>query len=184
MTQAMERLQRGSILCRLAQRLREAGSWCGQTHLQKAAFLLEEGRDVRLGYGFVLYKYGPFSVDVREELDELQADGFVRLEPQGHQYGARIGVAERGEQLLDHYSNFLGQFGEEIDEVVDFLGPRGVSALERLTTAVYLVKEDPEEDDEALAEELRKVKPHVSGPAAADAIKRARRFLDQTQSVG
>lgn len=59
------------------------------------------------------------------ELDELQADGFVRLEPQGHQYGSRIGVAERGEQLLDHYSDFLDQFGEEIDEVVDSSGHAG-----------------------------------------------------------
>lgn len=184
MKQGTDRFQRAAVLCRLAKRLREAGSWSGETHLQKAAFLLEEGRGCPLGYGFVLYKYGPFSVDVREELDDLQAEGFVRLEPQGYPYGSRIGVAERGEQLLNQYSGFLDQHENEIDEIVDFLGSRGVSALERLTTAVHLVKEDPEEGDEALAEELRRVKPHVSGPAAADAIKRARGFLDQKQSVG
>lgn len=184
MREATDRFQRAAMLCRLAKRLREVGSWSGETHLQKAVFLLEEGRDVPLGLGFVLYKYGPFSVDVREELDELQARGFVRLEPQEYPYGARVAVAERGEQLLAQYSAFLDEFGKETDEVVEYLGSRGVSALERLTTAVYLVKEDPEGDDEALAEELRRVKPHVSGPAAADAIKRARGFLDQRQSVG
>lgn len=178
MTAAMKRLQRAAVLCRLAERLRAGDSWCGETHLQKAAFLLEGGRGVPLDYDFILYKYGPFSFDLRDELDELRARGFIKLEPQPYPYGPRIEVTSRGQRLLERYPKTLDRFGEEVGDVVRFVGARGVSALERLATAVYLVGQDPDKPDKRLARELRDVKPHVTPDAAFDAITRARRFLE------
>lgn len=176
MTQ-MRRLQRAAVVCHLAERLRAADSWCGETHMQKAAFLLEAARDVPLEHEFVLYKYGPFSFDLRDELDELRARGFLKLEPQSYPYGPRIGVTRRGPRLLDQHPKTVASYAEQVDDVVDFVGSRGVSALERLATAVYLVRRDPDASDDTLAEQLCEIKPHVTPTAAADAIARARSFV-------
>lgn len=118
-----------------------------------------------------------------DELDELRARGFIRLEPQVYPYGPRIGITDRGQHLLQHYPKTLDQFADEVADVVVFVGSRGVSALERLATAVYLVEQEPDAPDGALAGELRKVKPHVTPQAAADAIERAREFLGLPEPV-
>lgn len=174
---AMDRLQRAAVLCRLAKALREADSWCGETHLQKATFLLEDGRNVPLDYDFILYKYGPFSFDLRDELDALRAEGFIRLEPQAYPYGPRLGISDRGQRLLERYPKTLHRFADEVADVVAFVGSRGVSALERLATGVYLVEHEPETPDDVLAGRLRAVKPHVTPEAAAEAIDKAHDFL-------
>lgn len=173
----MNRLERGAVLCHLAEALRKAGSWCGETHLQKALFLLEEGRGVPLDHNFVLYKYGPFSFDLREELGELRAEDFLQLEPPPPGYGPRLQVGRRGGQLESQFSDTVQQYADAAQDVVAFVGDRGVSALERLTTAVYLLLGATEECDDALADRLREIKPHVSPELARDAVERGRSFL-------
>lgn len=57
----MDKLAQEAVLIGLARRLDEHGSWSGETHLQKAAYLLHELLDVQFGFDFILYKHGPFS---------------------------------------------------------------------------------------------------------------------------
>lgn len=78
----MDRLKRGAILVQLVRELRENGSWCGETHLQKGTYLLQELTKVPLGLEFILYKHGPFSFDLRDELTGLRADEVIALQPQ------------------------------------------------------------------------------------------------------
>jgi len=42
----MDRLPKAAILTRLARELRASGSWCGETHMQKAVYLLQDLLDV------------------------------------------------------------------------------------------------------------------------------------------
>jgi hypothetical protein len=63
----MNRLQRAALLTELADKLREQGSWCGETHLQKATYFLQTLRLVPTGYDFILSKFGPFAFDLAEE---------------------------------------------------------------------------------------------------------------------
>lgn len=178
----MNRLQRAALLCHLTDALREAGSWCGETHLQKAVFLLDEGRQVPLAYRFVLYKYGPFSFDLREDVGELRAEGFLGLEPPPAGYGPRLEVGRRGRQVMQRFSPTIEQYADAVAEVVEFVGTRGVSGLERLATGVYLVLREGGDADEALAQKLCGIKPHVSETGALDAVSRGRAFLT-TRSV-
>jgi uncharacterized protein YwgA len=60
----MDRLRRAAILTRLIEQLRNGGSWCGETHVQKATFFLQELLNVPLSLDFILYKHGPFSFDL------------------------------------------------------------------------------------------------------------------------
>lgn len=86
----MERLAREAVLLSLVEKLRQAGSWCGETHVQKATYFLQEVAGVPLGFPFILYKHGPFSFDLRDELTAMRADGFLTLEPRDP-YGASLG---------------------------------------------------------------------------------------------
>ena len=60
----MNRLSQDAVLVGLARRLYEQGSWTGETHIQKAAYLLHELRDVPFDFAFILYKHGPFSFEL------------------------------------------------------------------------------------------------------------------------
>lgn len=55
----MNRTQRQAILLALIQRLREKGSWCGETHIQKSAYFLQELLGVPLDLNVIFYKHGP-----------------------------------------------------------------------------------------------------------------------------
>jgi hypothetical protein len=60
----MNRLQRAVVLLSLLERLKERGSWCGETHLQKSAYFLQDMLSAPLGFDFILYKHGPFAFDL------------------------------------------------------------------------------------------------------------------------
>ena len=90
----MESFQRASILLTLNEELRRAGSWAGETHMQKAAFFLQELMHVSMGFDFILYKHGPFSFDLRDELTFMRAQAFLRLEPQ-YPYGPTLVEGEK-----------------------------------------------------------------------------------------
>ena len=46
----MKRLQRGAVIITLVEKMKKKGSWCGETHIQKAVFVLQEIVGVPLGY--------------------------------------------------------------------------------------------------------------------------------------
>ena len=62
----------------------------GGTHIQKAAYLLQELLGVPSGFKFVLYKHGPFSFELRDSLNRLEAWGGIQTEEQPYPYGPKI----------------------------------------------------------------------------------------------
>jgi hypothetical protein len=95
-------LQR-SVLLELAIQLKRNGSWTGETHVQKAAFLLRELLDIPVGFDFVLYKHGPFSFDLREMLNEMEAERLIRLEEQAYPCGPKIVEESAAPAFRDPY---------------------------------------------------------------------------------
>jgi hypothetical protein len=57
----MQRIEQSGLIAVLADSLRKRGSWAGETHIQKAGYLLQELLGVPLNMKFILYKHGPFS---------------------------------------------------------------------------------------------------------------------------
>jgi len=80
------------------QALWDKGSWAGETHIQKAAYFLQELFGVPLGFRFMLYWYGPFPFDLRDELTGLRGDGLLCLRPQ-QPYGTRYEPTDRAEYV-------------------------------------------------------------------------------------
>lgn len=162
----------------LARELRERGSWAGETHIQKAAFLLQEAAGAPLGYDFTLYKHGPFSFDLRAELQTLRANGLLDIEPQPYPYGPSIVTTSRTEMLEVHFPKTRAKYGPLVEKVADLIGNKGVVSLERLATAYLLMKQQPDFDDAQIAAELRRVKPHISEEDAAEAVASVRERIE------
>ena len=88
----MERLQKAAILTELADQLRREGSWCGHTHMQKATYFLQDLLEVPTGYEFILYKHGPYSFDLSEEMTTLRADYLIEFDHKSPGYGPGAGA--------------------------------------------------------------------------------------------
>ena len=166
----MERLVKAAILTKLIQRLRENGSWCGETHIQKAVFFLQEITGVPLGFRFVLYWHGPFSFDLRDELTGLRADGLLRLEPV-RGYGPKIAPTDRCDYIQAWYPEVLASYRRHLQFVVDRIGDAGAVELERLATACFVTRYKVDSSSVSKrVEKLTQLKPHIPLESARDAV--------------
>jgi hypothetical protein len=163
----VESFERASILLTLNEELRKAGSWAGETHMQKAAFFLQELMNVALGFDFILYKHGPFSFDLRDELTFMRAQAFLRLEPQ-YPYGPTLVGGEKSELLKEAFRQTIEKHLTRVRFVSQKLGSKTVAELERTATALYIRLREPAEADPV--ERLRSLKPHIALPEAQAAV--------------
>jgi hypothetical protein len=180
----MNRLAQEAVLVGLARRLHDRGSWSGETHLQKATYLLHELLGVPFDFGFILYKHGPFSFELRDEIGLMRADRLVDREVQAPPYGPRFVVTDRGRELEERFARTMERYGPALDWVADRLGDRGVMDLERLATALWVTRELGREMPVAnRAARVHDVKPHVTMPDAADAIREVDEMLAAAETV-
>jgi len=173
----MTPLAESAVLCSLRDALEARGSWCGETHLQKAAYLLKVATGVPLSAHFVLYKHGPFSFDLRDSLTDMRVRGMFRLEPQPYPYGPRIAAGRRSDAMQEWFADQVEAFRPAVEAVADLVDGKGVGALESLSTALLLLRDDPAADDHSLVAQLRAVKPHIGPEEAKAAFDEIRAFL-------
>ena len=182
----MDRSNRASILTRLATKLRQSGSWCGETHMQKAVYLLQDLLDVPMDFQFILYRHGPFSFDLRDELTSLRADELLVLESQAPPYGPRLAATALADKREKACSKTLDAYKKHIAFVAKALGPRTVVELEQLATALYVTKHRAKEHDGTVAsraECLHRLKPHIPTVTAAKAIEEVDRLGTQARAI-
>lgn len=121
-----------ALVCALADNLNRNGSWCGETHLQKAVYVAKRWLEVPefTDYEFILYMYGPFSFDLKEELREMRAEGWMRAHFRGGPaYGPTLLPGEQAGELPKSRER-------EFDFIAQQFGGKDVVDLERLTTAL------------------------------------------------
>jgi hypothetical protein len=176
----MERLQRASILLKLNEELRKSGSWAGETHMQKTAFFLQDLFEVPLGFEFVLYKHGPFSFDLRDELTFMRAQGFLQLEPQ-YPYGPSLISGAKGELLSTAFRQAVEQYTAVIRFVALKLGVKTVAELERTGTALYIRLREPRVPD--IAQRLTALKPHIALPDARAAASEVEQIIGEYEGA-
>jgi hypothetical protein len=179
----VKKLRKAVILAELAKRMSDNGSWCGETHIQKAAFCLQELLKVPMGYTFVLYKHGPFSFDLRDEITEFRIYDLLRLEPRSVPYGPSLRPTNSAEELKERFPKTMAAYGERIDFVARILGGKGVAELERLATALFVTKKNPRGSKEQRAEMINTLKPHVSMRLALRAVNEIDEMKAQAEQV-
>lgn len=180
----MSRKEKYALLAALMKRLQQSGSWCGETHIQKAVYLAQELLKVPFGYDFRLYKHGPYSFDLRDELASMRADEALCVRAQAYPYGPTLEPTERGEKLIGERSDLIKAYDGSLAFVAGWFNSKDVKQLERLATG-YLVtnKMRAGSTPQERAERLHELKPHIPLQSAADAIHQVDKFVAEWNEV-
>jgi len=157
--------------------LDRGGSWCGETHVQKCAFFLQEALGVPLGVEFVLYKHGPFSFDLRQLLGEMRGNLLIDAKVREYPYGPTLVASESGRAYLERHWNVVARHGKEIRFVAERLGRRPVAELERLGTALLVKRAKPNLDARGRAAKMAELKPHINPEQARQAVEEVEQLL-------
>jgi len=163
-------IDKSATILSLVAQLRENGSWTGETHVQKAMFFLDKKCAVPTDFEFVLYKHGPYSFDLHENLAGLFASCLLEHQIQSP-YGPRIQLTEAGRKFLTAYGHQLASKENSIRTVASWFGKKGVAELEKLATALWVQKESPALPDAAKAERIHEIKPHIPVGDASQALE-------------
>ena len=175
----MGRMKNAALITKLVERLRDQESWCGETHVQKAVYFLQHLMDVPLGFSFILYKHGPFSFELRDELTALRADNLLTLE-HDPRYSPRIAATRQSKYIQDRFPKTLARYDSRISFVARRLGPKGVVQLERLGTALY-VKLEAEKPAVQRVRRIMTLKPHIAEHEASRAVREVDEILSDSR---
>lgn len=168
----MERFEYASLIVALTEKLREHQSWAGETHLQKATYVLKRVLGVPIEFEFILYKHGPFSFDLRDEIGWMRSTRLLEWEVRSNFYGPSLRPGQLSPTLKRQFPVMPGRYSRQIDFVAQRFGGKNVAALERLTTAIYVTLDEDTPRHER-ARYINELKPHVSIPEAAAALVEA-----------
>jgi len=155
--------------------LNRHGSWTGKTHVQKAMALLNAKADIALPFQFVLYKHGPYSFDIEEELEQMKGYAAVVSESVPG-YGVMLRAGEMA-GFVKRQAPLSDQEKEAIERVSAFVGGGNVIELERIATAAWIRTREKIQDADRVVARLHELKPHVSMQEAAAAARRVALLL-------
>lgn len=177
---SLSELQEAAIIATLIDRVLAQGRFCGETLVQKSVFFLKELFHVPMSDRFHLYYHGPFSFDLSDRLQGMQADDFVKVRP--HQGAATFLPGERFILLQRQFPQTIAQYGRQMRSVVEQLATRGIGQLEPLTTALFVTREQPDASVEERARKLQTVKLHVDFPVAIQSLQQIDGWIEQCAS--
>ena len=166
-----------AIVLSLVDSLRSKGSWAGQTHLQKTVYILQEALEKSFGFDFIMYIYGPFSFALKDTIGELLADDLLAIEPQPPPYRPKLKLTERGRAFVENHRLTADLSDERLEAIVTRLANRGVAELERLSTAIYVLRRSNGSGNNP-AQELMRIKPHIDPTEAEEALAEAKAMLN------
>ena len=175
----MERLEKAAVLLSLIEKLRDGDSWCGETHVQKSTYFLQDLLGVPLKFDFILYKHGPFSFDLSDEISWMRANDILKLQPQQRPYGPKLVPDENAELLKRTYPKQMEQYAGKVQRIADEFAYMGVTDLERYATAYYVSNDNEELTDDEIAAKIVELKSHISRSEAQEAVE----FVAQLKST-
>ncbi len=157
------------ILLFTLQSLKSEGSWCGETHVQKTTYLSQELLGVPSKFKFVLYKHGPYSFEVSENLQGLIADQLVELASKPP-YGPSLELSNSAKYFASKIALYP-ELEEKVSFIAKKLGKKGVADLEKLATAVFVNARDGSDKPlDVRAKTLNSIKSHIPVDAAKAAF--------------
>lgn len=167
----MKRSQQRVVILQLIMALKENNSRCGETHIQKAAYCLQELMKVDTDFDFILYKHGPYSFDLCDELAAMRADELLAIKLNTFPYGPSLRVANLGKEMVERFPKTICQYKDRVDFIARKIGAKGVAQLERLATALYVTSKSEHDTVDERAKRIHDLKPHVSFDNAQIAVE-------------
>jgi uncharacterized protein YwgA len=180
----MASLKEKALLVALVERMCALGSWCGETHIQKTVYFGRELFGLPIDCEFILYKHGPFSFELRDELVAMQAEGVLRQAIQSPPYGPSFAPGPLVETLVERFPKTIEQHRAQIMFLAENVANRRAAELERIATALFITRQLG--DSASRSERVRaltEVKPHISTEEAAEAVRYVDRLLAESARV-
>ena len=140
----------------------------GRTALMKYMYFLQTLRNVRLGYDFSMYSYGPFDSDVLADLSSAEALEIVDVTPVQFSggYGYRITPGSRSKSAKAEADQFLRAHSDDIAWLFRVFGSLNSAELELASTIIFVDRELSEIKESQrlteLVDRVGEVKPHFS----------------------
>jgi len=154
----------------LVEKLHKNGSWCGETHLEKVIFILQDLSKPSLGYKFILYKHGPFSFDLKDELAAMRSANVLEFMILRDGYGPSMVATEFGRRILQVNRENVETYLPINDFLSEWFASKDVKQLEKIATAYYVTQKHPRDPILARARKVNSLKPHVDVDAAEEAL--------------
>ncbi len=136
--------ERYGLISAVVKGLHQRSPQLGKTVLQKIVYLLQALANIQAGYRFRFYTYGPFSVELLQDLDLVEGLGGVKInrvvsEPGGF----HLEPGENAEGLIQKASSLLEEQGanDAISRIVGDFGHLPAKYLELRATVVYVVRD-------------------------------------------
>ncbi|MDF9407777.1 MAG: hypothetical protein A4E52_01437 [Pelotomaculum sp. PtaB.Bin013] len=178
----MEDARRQAVVLSLIEKLDLYGIWCGETHIQKSLYFLQEMLKVPTCYDFILYKHGPFSFDFRDELAVMRSKMIIELQSKPYPYGPSLHPGEAAERLKELYPKTTKEYEQKIDFIAKKLACLRVAELERLATALYVTLEKGgDKKVQARAIRINELKPHVKIDEALRAVEEVESLMAEAE---
>jgi uncharacterized protein YwgA len=165
----MKTFERQAVLVSLMRKLRDQGSWCGETHIQKACYLLQTLTNVNLGVEFVLYKHGPYSFDIADDLSLMKGLGYLTVlirQP----YGPSLIPSKECQYLDRKFVQLIQQVDSDVTRIAETVKDSQVKSLEKIATALFVKRKMPQKSVVEQAEYIHMLKPHIEILSAKEAL--------------
>jgi hypothetical protein len=165
-----------ALILAMIEELQRQGSRTGKTHIIKGLMLANAARSPQVPFSFFLYKHGPYSTDIVQNLEQMQSYGAITVEPAFDGYGVILKPSAMAEFVKSQAALSFAE-AQGIQRVCRFIRSKNVGQLERLATAVWIRSSLGIQEPEAVAQKLNALKPHIPLTEAYQADRDAVAFL-------
>ena len=156
--------------------LKEHGSWAGKTHLIKTLYLLKALSKQKIPFDFILYKHGPYSFDIEDELAVMKSYSAIASDTIINGYGESL-IPGSNSSITEKRVKMDKKTKYEIQEICKLVGTKNVRELECLATITWIIKNDKIKDQQDVFNKLNYYKPHISDEEALTAFNKIQNFL-------
>ncbi len=164
-----------ALILDVVEELKGYESRAGKTHVQKAFSLLNARGDIPIPFQFILYKHGPYSFDIEEEMELMKSYSALISVPV-QEFGVMLSSGNMADYVKQRAPLSIEEM-KAIKRVCEFVGKRNVLELERISTAAWIRTQENIQDTNKVAQRLHELKPHVTVEDALKADSEALKLL-------
>ncbi len=170
-----------ALLLEAIEQFHANGEMPKSTHLQKAMFLLQANGIEQVPFSFILYKHGPFSLDIESELGEMKS--YCAISSDSRPGFSQVLVPGTNAPALKQKAQLGNEERAAVAEVCRFLARKPLVEMELLATAAWIkANEQPGSPDE-IANRLQVLKPYVSHPEAVRRVGEIEHIIPQRRHI-
>lgn len=146
----------------------------GKTKLMKIVYMLQQVKNLNLGYDFDIYTYGPYSSEVLESVDELINEGLVlsNIFQYSNYVGYKLSLTDEGTRAL---SDINDNENSAILDILSFAEVKTARELELCSTIVFIYnfysRCKQKGDQIAVKNKVHEIKPHFDEKTISNAYQ-------------